>query len=245
VRSFGEEGKKRGVTTSLPLALGLLQSRGEIRRVPVDGRLDQQRYGYVRWRPSPLGQAPQDPYTRLAERYWSWIGPASLADFKWFSGLGVNAVKEAVAPLKLAEVEGGLLVLPKDKEAFEGFKPPKDPQYALTADLDSLVLLRRGLKDLLDDADQRQSAYGEKGKREIAAFLDLPHHAIYDRGRLVGFWEYDAFESEIVWRCFGRPDAALKRAIAETETFVRGLGDARSFSLDSPESRRPRVAALR
>jgi hypothetical protein len=248
VRSFGEEGKKRGVTTSLPLALGLLQSRGEVRRVPVDGRLDQQRYGYLRWSPSPLEKSklsPQEAYTALAERYWSWIGPASLDDFKWFSGLGVKAVKEAVAPLKLAETEGGLSVLPRDLEAFRAFKPPKEPRYALAADLDSLVLLRRGLKDLLDEGDRRQSAYGEKGKREIAAFLDLPHHAIYDRGRLVGFWEYDVPSSSVVWRAFVKPDAALKRAVGEMESFVQTLGDARSFSLDSPESRKPRIAALR
>jgi len=41
VRNLGEAGKKRGMTTTLPLALGQLQSRGDIRRVPEDGRLEQ------------------------------------------------------------------------------------------------------------------------------------------------------------------------------------------------------------
>src|SRR6185436_3455707 len=45
-RSLGEEGKKKGLTTTLPIALGRLQARGEIRRVPTNGRLDQQRYKY-------------------------------------------------------------------------------------------------------------------------------------------------------------------------------------------------------
>jgi hypothetical protein len=36
------------------------------------------------------------------------------------------------------------------------------------------------------------------------------------------------------------------RAVAHTEAYVRDqLGDARSFSLDSPKSRAPRLAALR
>jgi hypothetical protein len=48
VRNLGEEGRNRGQTTTLPAALGLLQAAGEIRRVPVNGRLDQQRYAYVR-----------------------------------------------------------------------------------------------------------------------------------------------------------------------------------------------------
>ena len=51
-RSLGPEGKTKGLTTTLPLALGNLQAEGEIRRVPTDGRLDQQRYRYAAWRPS-------------------------------------------------------------------------------------------------------------------------------------------------------------------------------------------------
>ncbi len=42
VRNLGEEGKKKGLTSTLPVALGMLQSAGEIRRVPTNGRLDQQ-----------------------------------------------------------------------------------------------------------------------------------------------------------------------------------------------------------
>jgi hypothetical protein len=248
VRSFGEEGKKRGITTSLPLALGLLQTRGEVRRVPIGGRLDQQRYGYVAWSPSPLAKnklSQEEAHVKLAERYWSWIGVASLSDFKWFSGLGVGAVKAATAPLKLVAVEGVLLATKETVDEFKAFKVPKEPRYVLTADLDSLVLLRRGMADLVDDKDRKLSAHGEKGKKEIAAFLDLPHHAIYDRGRLVGFWEFDVPDGQIVWKAFVKPDAALKNAVAEMEKFVQGLGDARSFSLDSPESRKPRVASLR
>ena len=38
---------------------------------------------------------------------------------------------------------------------------------------------------------------------------------------------------------------ALREAIRRTEAFVRDdLGDARSFSLDSPESRGSRIAAI-
>jgi hypothetical protein len=39
---------------------------------------------------------------------------------------------------------------------------------------------------------------------------------------------------------------ALEAAIEETEIFVRDqLGDARSFSLDSPKGRAPRIEAIR
>lgn len=43
-----------------------------------------------------------------------------------------------------------------------------------------------------------------------------------------------------------KPNAALRRAVARTEVFVRDeLGDARSMSLDSPKSRQGRIEALR
>ncbi|HME08614.1 MAG TPA: hypothetical protein VKG25_16275, partial [Bryobacteraceae bacterium] len=50
----------------------------------------------------------------------------------------------------------------------------------------------------------------------------------------------------IAWTSFVKADGALKQAVARTESYIREqLGDARSFSLDSPKSRAPRIAALR
>jgi hypothetical protein len=51
--------------------------------------------------------------------------------------------------------------------------------------------------------------------------------------------------SSIVWKSFSKPDAAMKRAVADMQEFVHGLGDARSFSLDSPASRQPRIDSLK
>lgn len=67
-----------------------------------------------------------------------------------------------------------------------------------------------------------------------------------DRGRIIGLWEYDTEHQELVHQLFDRPNAALRAAIARTETFIRDqLGDARGFSLDSPKSRAPKIAAIR
>ena len=108
VRNLGEEGKKKGVTTTFPLALGELQASGDIRRVPTNGRFDQQRYQYALWRPNPLRGfklSPEEVHTELARRYFRWIGPASAADFQAFSGLGVKAAKAALDSLKLEPIE--------------------------------------------------------------------------------------------------------------------------------------------
>ena len=80
-----------------------------------------------------------------------------------------------------------------------------------------------------------------------AASPTCPSHAILDRGRLVGLWEFDPDAQQIAWWAFGAnpKDKALVAAVERTEAFVADdLGDARSFSLDSAKSRAPRIEAL-
>lgn len=248
VRNLGEAGKKKGVTTTLPVALGRLQAAGEIRRVPTNGRFDQQRYAYAQWRPNPLAGfklSPEEVHVELARRYFSWIGPASVSEFQWFSALPVRACKAAIATLKLVETESGLMHA-EDAARLESFRPSREPRYALVSSLDGLVLLRRNLKSVIDEADLNREVLVEKGSAALGGLSDLPNHAIFDRGRLVGLWEYDPATESIAWTSFVPASAALKKAIAQTEEFVRAqLGDARSFSLDSPKSRAPKIAALR
>lgn len=251
VRNLGEEGKKKGLTTTLPVALGKLQTAGDIRRVPVNGRLDQQRYKYTLWRPNPLRSfklSTEEAYTELARRYFAWIGPARIGEFQGFSALGVKAAKAAVEPLKLEPIAAGddRLLLPGDRAKLEAFKPPKDPHYILTSGIDSIALLRTDLKGLLDPKDVDRQVFTEKEVKPLGTLPYLPSHAILDRGRVVGLWEYDPATNSVAWIAFGKKDKALEDAVARTEQYVRDqLGDARSFSLDSPKSRAPRVAALR
>lgn len=251
VRNLGEAGKKRGVTTTLPLALGRLQSQGRIRRIPLNGRLDQQRYAYAAWSPSPLEKSnvnPDQGQTELARKYFQWIGPATLAEFQWFSGFGAKASKSAVEPLGLVQTDAGsdLLMLPEDVEALRKFQRPKKPYYALLSCIDGLFLLRRNIVSLVESADLKRKIMGEGGLTQLSGLSDLPYNAIVDRGRLIGLWEYEPSSEKIVWTSFVAADKELTSAVARTETFIREqLGDARSFSLDSPESRAPRIAALR
>ncbi len=251
VRNLGAEGKKKGLTTTLPVALERLQSSGDIRRIPVNGRLDQQRYKYTIWRPNPLKGfklSSDEAYVELARRYFAWIGPASPAEFQWFSGLGVRAAHSALEPLKLERLgqDDDRLMLPGDRAKLEGFKPPKDPRYVLVSSIDAIVLLRRKLAAMLDPKDAARQVFVDQGTQALGAVADLPSHAILDRGRVVGLWEYDTTTQSIAWTAFIKKDKAMEQAVAQTEQYVREqLGDARSFSLDSPKSRAPRVAALR
>lgn len=249
-RSLGEEGKKKGMTTTLPLALGRLQAEGKIRRVPVEGRLDQQRYKYVRWSPSPLAKfklSHEECMTEIAKRYFTWIGPATLADFQWFSGMSQKACKAAIAPLDLVSMEAGSerMMHKADREELLDFKAPKTAQYKLVSSLDAIGLLRRDLKSLVAPEDLERVVPVEKGVASLGGLAEVPSHAILDRGRIVGLWEFDVASSEIVWVSFVAASAAMKKAISETEAYVRDqVGDARSFSLDSPKSREGKLKAL-
>jgi hypothetical protein len=250
-RSLGPEGAKKGITTTLPLALGRLQETGDIRRVPTNGRLDQQRYRYSLWKPSPLAKSkltPEEAFIELARRYFRWIGPATVAEFQAFAGLGVKAAKAAVEPLRLVPLDAGSerLMAAEDLEALRAFKVPKEPRYALVSGLDAIVLLRRDHRTLLDPADAKRKVVAEKALGTIGGLADLPSHAILDRGRLVGLWEFDIETGSIAWAAFVPKNRELSAAVDRTATWVRDdLGDARSFSLDSPKSRAPRIEALR
>ena len=245
-RSLGAEGQKKGISSTLPLALGKLQVSGDIRRIPTTGRLDQQRYKYALWKSNPLTKykaSREETYTELARRYFRWIGPATLAEFQWFSGLGAKAAKAAVEPVKLESFNGDRMMLSQDRAEFEKFKAPKSPQYSLVSSLDSIFLLRRNIADLVDPADKDRKLGEDKC---LSGLTELPNHGIVDRGRIVGLWDYDPASRSIAWASFIPADSALKKAVGEMESYLREqLGDARSFSLDSPAKRGPRIEALR
>ena len=251
-RNLGEAGKKKGLTTTLPLALGELQAKGTIRRVPTNGRLDQQRYCYTLWRPNPLENSKltlEEAHTQLARLFFEWISPATQAEFQAFAGIGVKSAQAAITPLMLRPVEDGAdrLVPPGQYEEFQAFKPPKEPQYTLVTNLDGILLLRRDIKSLLAPEDLKKPVIDQKAKRvEVGGLADLPSPPIIDRGRLVGLWEYDPERESIAWMSFVGSNAELEKAVRRTEEYVRKeLGDARVFSLDSPKSRIPRIQALR
>lgn len=251
-RSLGDEGKKKGLTTTLPLALGRLQTEGRIRRVPTNGRLDQQRYRYANWSPSPLAGYPESleaAFTELARRYFGWTGPATLGEFQGFAGLGVKSARQAVEPLGLVAAEPGSdrLLLPADAAAFEAYEPPSKPRYNLISGLDPINANRREIQTMIDEKDRATLVMADSKPSKLGDLVDLPSHAILDRGQIVGLWEFDVDSNSIVWMTFSRKqEKALEAAVEETQAYVRDqLGDARSFSLDSPKSRAVRVKALR
>lgn len=242
VRNLGEAGKRKGASTTLPTALGMLQSDGRIRRVPLNGRLDQQRYAYAAWGLKPSGLSDAQARSRMLQDYLAWTGGATLKQSQWFTSFTVAQTKAALAELDAVETDGKWQ-LPQDRAAFDDFRVPQDEQIQLLAGTDGIALLRRNAAELIDAADGDKSILGEKS---LALQADLPDHPILDRGQIIGLWQYDPAREELVAWTFRRPSAAVKQRIAEVESYIReDLADFRSFSLDSPASRQKRIDALR
>ncbi|WP_237759937.1 DNA glycosylase AlkZ-like family protein [Arthrobacter alpinus] len=245
VRSLGEEGKKKGASTTLPTVLGLLQADGRIRRVPVNGRLDVQRYAYTAWALPAPRESPEQARTTLMENYLRWTGGATLKQTQWFTAFTVAQSKAALAALGAVESTvvdpDGLWMLPADADAAANFALPQDEQIQLLAGSDSLFLLRRNSADHVAEEDKGLGI----GKEKLALTADLPDHPIVDRGRIIGLWQYDPGAERIAYWTFRPPTAAVTQRIKEVETFIReDLGDFRSFSLDSPSSRQKRIDAI-
>ncbi len=213
----GEAGERTRVA-----ALALLQSLGAIRRVPLEGRLDQTEHGYVRWAQPPPEPSGEDARMALAERYWTWIGVASLDHFRRFSGLSTAAAGAAVEPLGLhRQVDGDLLI--RDVDEFGDYAPPTSPSYALVSALDGLHQLRHDLPAVLDPEH-----------REPGGLHGQP---VFDRGRVVGYWNFDADDGTIAWSTWTKPDDALYEAVERAETFIRDeVADATG---PTPDSVRP------
>ncbi|MCB5273191.1 hypothetical protein BJG92_00706 [Arthrobacter sp. SO5] len=248
VRNLGEEGKRKGATTTLPTALGILQSQGRIRRVPANGRLDQQRYAYEAWGLPPSPFDDDGARTELVRRYLGWTGGATFKQSQWFTGFTVAQSRAALAAVGAVEVPtaetaaggAGMWMLPDDVGRLAAFEESAGEQIQLLAGTDSLVLLRRNAADLLDEADR-----DKKVMASLALQADLPDHPILDRGRIIGLWQYEPGRERIVPWLFHAPTPAVMRRIAEVEAWIReDLGDFRAFSLDSPATRQKRIDAL-
>lgn len=245
VRELGEEGRKKGASTTLPTALTQLQAFGEIRRVPPDGRLDQQRYAYGVWEPAATGITDGAARVELLRRYFDWTGGATAAQSRGFSSFTVAQTTAAIAQLELTDVGDGLLVPAEKLPDFRSFEVAAEPQYRLLAGIDALLLLRRSSSELMDPQDAQRVVPADNSG--IGVQPGLTDHPIVDRGRIVGLWQFDPDAGDIAaWVFAGQPDDDLRTEIDRTARWITDdLGDFRSFSLDAVKGRRLRIDALR
>jgi hypothetical protein len=223
ITNLGEAGKKLGFSSTLPIALRLLQVQGRVLRLAEDFRLDARRYFYRRWPESLHIEAPPKDLDRaLADRFLSWAAPSTPDDFAFWSGLTKTAAKKLLsgAPPPPAATRKAVMLLPF-----------RDNYFALHRDL---TVFAKGIMLL-----------GMSNKpAPIEKLTSLHHNAIVANGELRGIWEFDKEAEKIVWTTFRKTPGAEK-AVEETEEFIREeLGDHKYYALDHGRTRELRLAFI-
>lgn len=249
VKSYTPEGKRYGITTDLPGAIRRLQIEGKIRRIPADGRLDNDRYSYALWEENPLAGFDLDKrglQAKVASLYFDWIGPATLEEFAWFTGFSKRDAKAAMESNNLVEWQPGYFAFQTHLDAMGQFEASSHSNPHFLTSLDNLILLTRNLTLHLDQEDKNRDMMGDGKPVSGGSLTDLSNHGIFDRGRLIGEWAYDEPNQEVVYTAWAGDKDLIARRAAETQAFIQEqLGDARSFTLDSPKSRQARINWLR
>ena len=183
-RHLGEEGKRRGMTSTLSLGLTRLQLGGRIRRLPQGGRLDTERFRYALWEGGPRPEAMDDVEIarEVGRRYFAWAGPATEKEFREFAGLSAKLAKEGMV---------GLVADPIDSSrwATRTVSTPacSEGRVVLLSSLDPWLHLRRNLASLLNPDDAERRAPFGKSLADATSLRDLDSHPIVMDGAVVGF----------------------------------------------------------
>ena len=239
-------------------ALADLMLRGLIRRFPANARIDSPKYLYELIHPDDRADLnaegeEHNVVAKLAEIFLHRHGPATVDDLVWWTGVTKTEARRALASVRAERtvVDGwstDAWLHPRDVAAWHTFSDGNPTQVTLLPFRDPFIYARRPPAILSDHPDGPVLDW--KARRIRLREADsLHHHAILDGGRLVGVWEYDVEQADIVTRLWPTDPRLKKRiaaAAAETAMFIREqIGDMRFYAADSASSRAPRIAFCR
>jgi hypothetical protein len=261
-RSFGERGKKVGLSSPLPVAVRDLEMRGVIERTLEGGRLDTDRYlwrlAHVDDGWTPAVHVPDEEVERWAELariFARSAGPTSTADFATWAGLAQRDARAAIeraglAPVTVEEYAEEAWVSPEDVAALT--RPAElSSQVAMLSFEDNYLVAHGGPRWVVDPAQWsrpvQQWGTSKPGTLGQAAHISTRTFTVGDQ--LAGVWELDPDAGQVLWAPFAplaRPAReTLDRLASETARFLlEELGHARSFSIDTEAEVRARAAEV-
>jgi winged helix DNA-binding protein len=213
------QGKWTAVQSAASRVLPLLAAQGLLLR----GRpLGTWVAGQYRWTPAAAWLGEDQPpvereraVTELVGRWLHGFGPATLADVRWWTGLGAGHVRKALAAVGAVEVDLGGETGFLAADDVEPVQSP-EPWAALLPSLDLTVM----------GWTQREWYLGDRQ----AVLFDRNGNAgptVWWDGRVVGAWVQRA-DGEIVTHLLEDVGADGRRQIdAEAEALAAWLGDVR------------------
>ena len=176
VRSLGEQGKKAGVSSTLPPALRILEFARQIERVPEEGRIDRERY---LWRLPDGASSPNAPSVRdswqreaadslpellseIAALYLRAAGLSTVRSFASWCGVSQRDAKAALSGVgaEVVEVEGESEPYFLDWHAAAAAADESALSVALLPFEDSLLALHGGAAHRAGASDSRGAELG-------------------------------------------------------------------------------------
>lgn len=260
VKSLGELGKKIGMSSLLPVAIRMLEFRGEVERRLEGGRLDTDRYLWQRAvAPAPEAGQPVHHEAQLldsiAKIFFSQMGPATLSSFADWAGVTQTEATAAVRRVGLAPIaiEGQRELAYVDEDGLPALDQPATfGDHVTFLSFEDNLIVPHGGPGLFAAPRHHALEVHSWGTSRPVTLGDAKHLAtrtILVGDAIAGFWEFDPDAQELVTWMFDQDHALRDHVEAEATAFARFLfeevGHARSFSLDTDDSVRERARELR
>jgi hypothetical protein len=168
----------------------------ELVRVGAEGlRSNELRYVAIELPPADADEA----LAWLAGEYLRAFGPIRVKDFVWWAGVTAGRAKQALAQHDTEELDDGLLILAKDRKAFEKAKPPKGVDLLPKWDAYTMGYAPDG-RDRFAHPDVVKQCYDFRGDGRPVILVD---------GQAAGTWE--KLEPDL----FDTASATARKAIDE------------------------------
>ena len=257
IPSFGDPGKKIGMSSPLPLALRMLEFDGRIERTLEGGRLDSDRY---HWRKTRVSDAARDSGGALAAvvgAFLDFAGPCTLAHIAAWSKRPQRDLRPVLDHLgaKPVTIDGLGEAWARHGDVGAAMRAPEPRGFALLAFEDNYLVNHGGLAAVTEPRHHEISIdiWGGSKPEAITTANHVLSRTIVLDGFVVGMWEVDPRANRAVWYTFDpapKPLAAkLDELTGDAARFLLDeIGHACAFTLDTMElvqERADRISGLR
>jgi hypothetical protein len=256
IPSFGDAGKKVGLSSPLPLVLRLLEFSGRIERTLEGGKLDTDRY---LWRKTgtKLPAGAKANVGNIVGAFLEFAGPATVGQIAKWSGLAQRDIKPVLEArgLHAVTIEGMGEAWLREVDLAATRKAPPPRGTALLAFEDNYLVNHGGLAAVSDPRHHaiKVAIWGSEKPEAIGDADHVLSRTIVVDGLMVGFWEVDPKRKGAVWHTFDAAPKALASQLDELTASAASflldeIGHAKVFTLDTMDdvqTRADRIAKLR
>ena len=259
IPSFGEAGKKVGLSSPLPLVLRLLEFSGRIERTLEGGKLDSDRYLWrkAQWKVPAAARDRAGSLANVLGAFLGYAGPATVAHVAKWSGLAQRDVKPVLDALGAVtvNVEGMGACYVREADLAAARKAPAPKGTALLAFEDNYLVNHGGLAPVSDPRHHaiKVAIWGSEKPEAIGEADHVLSRTIVVDGLMAGFWEVDPRRAGAVWHTFDPAPKPLASKLDEltaaaAKFLLEEIGHAKVFTLDTMDdvqARADRIAKLR